>query len=186
MGTGISKAGLAVAALTLGLAGCGAGGTSPFAWLHAQAPPSGWRAAAIPSGAVMTFPPRWRREPGDSGTATAALLAADGRFLGYLNLTPRQGSETLANWSSFRIEHNAEEGDRDVKLLASAQGLHFLSGRGACVKDSYTTQVGTRYVEIACLVVGARASSVMVGAAPPDVWPRVSGTLERAIEAVKT
>jgi hypothetical protein len=134
----------------------------------------------------MAYPPSWRWQHGDAGTATAALRGADGQFLAYLNLTPRQGAESLSDWSAFRISHNAEEGDRSVKRLAAAHGLHFLHGDGACVKDSYTTKVGAQFVEIACLVDGPRAESVIVGAAPPGRWNRESGTLERAIEAVRT
>jgi hypothetical protein len=114
------------------------------------------------------------------------LLSSDGRFLGYLNITPRQGDESLSNWSSFRVDHNQEEGDRAVTQLAAATGLHFLTGRGSCVKDSYTTRTGSRFVEIACLVAGARAQSVIVGAAPPSVWGRESGNIERAIAGLRT
>lgn len=189
MGTGISKPqkGLAALALALALAACGsAGGTSAFSWLHPHGPRSDWQVIRVPSGAVLAFPPGWQPEHGDAGTATAALLGPAGRFLGYLNLTPRQGAETLPDWASFRIEHNAEEGDRAVTRLAAATGLHFLTGRGSCVKDSYTTSVGSHYVEIACLVVGARTASVIVGAAPPDRWQAVSPAIERSIAAVRT
>jgi hypothetical protein len=186
METGISKASLGIAALTLGLAACGAASKNAFSWLHPQAPPPGWRPAAVTSGATLAYPPSWRPQSGDPGTATAATFGADGRFLGYLNLTPRQGAETLSNWSSFRVEHNAEEGDTTVKRLAAAGDLRFLTGRGACVKDAYTTRTGSRYVEIACLVVGSRGGWVVVGAAPPSAWGRESAVLERAIEGVRT
>lgn len=168
------------------LAACGASQGSSFAWLHPQAAPPGWRVSQVPSGAVMAYPPSWHAQHGDRGTVTAALLGSGGSFLGYLNLTPRQGDETQSNWSSFRVGHNREEGDRAVTQLAAATGLHFLTGRGSCVKDSYTTQTGSRFVEIACLVAGARAQSVIVGAAPPSVWGRESGSIERAIAGVRT
>ncbi|HLY48515.1 MAG TPA: hypothetical protein VKR21_04905 [Solirubrobacteraceae bacterium] len=186
MGTGTSKPGLGLAALTLALAGCGGATRSQFTWLHPQAAPSAWRVAVIASGASMAYPPSWKRQRGDQGTATAALRAPDGRFIAYLNLTPRQGRESLSNWASFRPAHNSDEGDRDVRRVAAAGGLHFLSGHGSCVKDSYTTEVGARFVEIACLVVGPHTASVIVAAAPPGVWNRESPTLERAIEAVRT
>jgi hypothetical protein len=64
--------------------------------------------------------------------------------------------------------------------------LRFLTGHGSCVKDSYTTQTGSRFVEIACLVAGARAESVIVGAAPPSGWADESPTIERAIAGVRT
>lgn len=197
--TAISRARLGSVALALGLAACGGGGPatsagpattaspakSAFAWLHAVPPPSGWRVAAIPSGATMAYPTRWRRERGDAGTATAVLVGKDRRFIAYLNLTPHQGTETLANWSSFRVDHNADEGDRAIKRLAAARGLHFRTGPGSCIKDSYTTSVGAHYIEIACLVAGPRGQTVIVGAAPPSTWARESGVLERAIEGVR-
>jgi hypothetical protein len=46
-----------------------------------------------------------------------ALLGAGGRFDAYLNATPKQGSETLANWSRFRQDHNRDEGDRSCVPL---------------------------------------------------------------------
>ncbi len=200
MGTGISRLGVGLVALTLGLAGCGgsagagggragAGGGSgtsgPFSWLHPQSAPGEWRAITIPTGATMAYPPTWRRQHSDAGTASAVLQTPGGAYLGYLNLTPRQGEETLANWSSFRVEHNAEEGDRHVRRLAAASGLHFLTGHGSCIKDAYATAIGAHYTEVACLLAGRRGESVIVAAAPPTAWSRESGTLERAIESVR-
>jgi hypothetical protein len=104
---------------------------------------------------------------------------------GYLNLTPHQGAETLANWPSFRIEHLGDEGSTDVRLIASAHGLSFRSGHGTCVIDSYRTS-RARYREIACLVAGARTSSVIVGAAPSKTWAQQAKTLERAIASLRT
>jgi hypothetical protein len=202
MGTGISSRGLALAALTLGLAGCGAAagggaatGRSPrsksasgaLAWVRPQAPPARWKVVTIPSGAAMAYPRNWKLQHGDAGTATAALTGADeDQTLGYLNLTPRQGKETLAQWSSFRVEHNADEGDKNVKRLAAGTGLQFRDGRGSCVKDAYTTITGNHFVEIACLVTGLRGEAVIVAATPPKLWGRESGTLERAIDGVRT
>ena len=140
----------------------------------------------IPNGATVAYPPGWRRVHGDPGTATVALVGSDHRFLGYLNLTPRQGAETLRNWGRFRVEHNAEEGERNGRALAVGTGLRFRTGAGSCVRDSYTTTTGTQYIELACLVVGPRASSVIVGASPPRSWPQLSPLLERAIAGMTT
>lgn len=171
----------------LGLAACGgASQGAAFWWLHPEAAPTDWKISRIRSGAVLAYPPTWSSQHGDPGTATVALLSSAGRFLGYLNITPQQSDETLSNWSSFRVDHNREEGDRSVRQLAAARGLRFLTGHGSCVKDAYTTQTGSRFVEIACLVAGARAESVIVGAAPPSGWARESGTIERAIAGVRT
>jgi hypothetical protein len=176
---------LALAAFVLAACG-GASQSDAFSGLRPQAAPADWKLSQIPSGAVLAYPPSWKIQHGDPGTATAALLGSDGRFLGYLNITPRQSDETLSNWGSFRLDHNRDEGDRAVERLAAATGLRFLTGHGSCVKDSYTTQTGSRFVEIACLVAGARAESVIVGAAPPSGWAAESSTIERAIAGVRT
>ena len=95
------------------------------------------------------------------------------------------GEETVAGWPSFRIAHNGEEGDTAVRRLAAATGLRFRDGHGSCVKDSYATRTGARYIEIACIVSGSRAESVIVGAAPPDSWNRTASVIERAISAFR-
>lgn len=177
----------AIVALGLVLAACGgqarvttstAGG---FGWLRPAPAPAGWRAAVIPSGAAMSYPPRWRRISGDAGTATTVLLNGEHRIAGYLNLTPRQGSETLSNWGRFRVDHNADEGDRSIRRLDVGTGLRFHDGQGSCVRDSYTTSSGNPYVELACIVAGQRRTTVIVGASPPQMWRHVAPTLERAI-----
>jgi len=140
----------------------------------------------IPTGAMLPYPPGWTLIKGDAGTATAALRTPANAFVGYLNLTPRQGKEALANWVSFRVAHNAEEGDRSIRILAADRKLQFRSGPGACVRDSYVTNRGARYVELACLVAGRHAQSVIVGAAPPGSWRRMAPRLERAISAFTT
>lgn len=157
-----------------------------FRWLHPQPPPPGWKLARLPSGAAtFAYPRTWRPIRTDSGTASVALLGHMRSIRGYLNLTPRQGAETLANWPSFRIEHLGDEGSTDVRLIASAHSLSFRSGHGTCVIDSYRTS-RARYREIACLVAGARTSSVIVGAVPSKTWAQQAKTLERAIASLRT
>lgn len=134
----------------------------------------------------MYYPAHWRRFVTDPGTVTAVLEDPRGQFLGYLNLTPRQGGESLANWPSFRVDHNGDEGDRQVVTLAVASGLHFRNGRGDCVRDSYATRTGNRFIEVACLVAGPKASSVVVAAAPPRAWAQLAPTLEQAISSFTT
>jgi hypothetical protein len=203
---------LGLAALALAAAGCGRDGkssasrsaassraassqpglspagsaTGAFVWLRPRAARAGWPLVSIADGAAMAYPPGWQRVNGDPGTATAVLRDGHRDFVGYLNLTPHQGDETLRNWRYFRVAHNAQEGDRDVKALAAAQGLRFRSGHGACVRDSYTTSTGARFIELACLVAGPRATSVIVGAAPPGAWTRISPSIELAISAFTT
>jgi hypothetical protein len=158
-----------------------------FRWLHPRPPPRGWKLARLPSGAAtFAYPTTWRPIRTDPGTTSVALIGHGRSIRGYLNATPRQGTETLANWPSFRIQHlREEESSRDVRLLASAHGLRFRSGRGSCVIDSYRTS-RTRYREIACLVAGTRTSSVVVGAAPSKTWAQQAETIERAIASLRT
>jgi hypothetical protein len=161
------------------------GSASAFSWLHPEPTPQGWKTARLPFGkATFVYPRTWRPIRTDRGTVSVALLGPWRSIRGYLNLTPRQGAETLANWRSFRIQHLGEEGSTDVRLIASARGLAFRSGRGSCVIDSYRTTRAT-YREIACLVTGSRSSSVIVGAAPSQAWASRAGTLERAIASLR-
>jgi hypothetical protein len=122
---------------------------------------------------------------GDPGTATVALLGPGHQIIGYLNLTPRQGAETLANYAHFRVDHNGDEGDSAIKTLASATDRRFGRGHISCVEDSYATETAAHYVELACLVSG-RTSVAVVGAAPPQSWPRISPLLQRAISTTTT
>jgi hypothetical protein len=162
------------------------GQASAFRWLHPRPPPRGWNLARLPSGAAtFAYPKTWRPIRTDPGTASVALIGHARSIRGYLNATPRQGRETLANWPSFRIQHLREDETTDVRLIASAHGLRFRSGRGSCVIDSYRTS-RTRYREIACLVAGSRTSSVLVGAAPSKTWAQQAETIERAIASLRT
>ncbi len=190
----VATAGLAAA---LALAGCGGGRSAgvsatasparttsapPFAWLAPGPAGPAWREAALPSGAALAQPPGWRPVRTDPGTKSFAVLASSGAIVAYLNATPRQGAETLANWPSFRVHHNAQEGSRDVRTLAAAHGLRFRSGPGSCVIDQYRTSART-YREIACLVAGPSRATVVVAAATPELWPREAPVLEHAISA---
>ncbi len=163
------------------------GEAAAFRWLHPQPSPRGWKLARLPSGAAaFGYPRTWRTIRTDPGTVSVALAGGGDRIRGYLNATPRQGTETLANWPSFRIRHlGEEEHSQDVRLIAGAHGLRFRSGTGSCVIDSYPTS-RNRYREIACLVAGARSSSVVVGAAPAHTWTRQAKTIERAIASLRT
>jgi hypothetical protein len=190
--------GAALAAVAvLALAACGGAGGSrsaasgssvqgPFAWLRPAAPPPGWTIARLPSrNAALAYPPGWRAIETDPGTVSAALLGPHGRIRGYLNATPQSGAETLANWARFRPAHNHEEGDLAVHSLAGASGLHFLTGTGSCVIDRYRT-ISDRYQEIACIVKGARATTVVVAAAEPSAWPKLRPELQRAVASFST
>jgi hypothetical protein len=177
---------LAAILLTAALAGgdqtSHRGASRPFAWLRPVPPPAGWNLARIRGGATLSYPPGWSPLKTDPGTATAGLLRRGEGIAGYLNATPKEGSETLANWGSFRPDHNRDEGDRSVHLIASSTGLRFRAGHGSCVIDEYTTSRNT-YREIACLASGRSSSAVIVAAAPRAEWQSQAATLQRAVSS---
>ena len=156
--------------------------SAPFAWLHPSSPPAGWKIARTTGGATFAYPPGWSPIRTDPGTASVALLGSGGRIDGFLNATPKQGAETLANWSRFRPQHNNGEGDRHERIVASTTNARFGAGHGSCVIDTYATSKAA-YREIACLVAGKRSTAVMVAAAPAALWDREAATLERAMSS---
>lgn len=178
--------------LVLG-SGCGGSGVAQtpstlapsFSWLNPAAAPAGWKATTTPDGAVLAYPPGWHAISGDPGTASAALTAPGGLIIGYLNATPATPSEVPSSWARFRVDHNGEEGDRHVHLIAHAGDLRFLTGTGACVTDSYQTST-TAYTEIACLVQGQGRPTVIVAAATSSAWARQQAALRTAIAAFRT
>lgn len=168
-------------------AGCGAtrgaGNPSAFAWLDPAPPPSAWPLARLSGTAALAYPPSWHRIESDPGTVSAALVAArTGLITEYLNATPKQATETLQNWASFRMAHNQNEGDSQEHVLAQARDLRFRSGRGSCVIDRYST-TRIRYQEIACLVRAPTRETVVVAAALAAKWAHDSPALERAVSA---
>jgi hypothetical protein len=182
----LALVGLMAVLLIVALAGCGGSGrgraSGPFGWLRPASPPTGWNVAPTQGGALLAYPPGWTPLKTDPGTASVALLGGGERIDGYLNATPRQGAETLADWSRFRPQHNQDEGDRGVRLVAAATDERFRSGRGACVIDTYTTSKAS-YREIACLVSGPGSSAVVVAAAPTALWDQQAATLQRAVSS---
>jgi len=127
-------AGLLLAAV-VAIAGCGSSGSNTtggggavtrsagaFAWLSPAAPPAGWALARLPSGrAALAYPPGWQSIESDPGTVSAALMGPHGRIRGYLNATPRQGAETLADWARFRTAHNARSEEHTSELQSHKQ-----------------------------------------------------------------
>ncbi len=158
-----------------------------FAWLQPEAAPQAWRTLRLPgSDGGLSAPASWAPARSDPGTKTLVERGPSGGIVGYLNATPRQGDENAADWAGFRVAHNRGEGDRDVRLLASARDLPFRSATGSCVIDSYLTSSGIRYREIACLVAGRSSTTVIVAAAPPSRWHSEGSLLQRAINAFTT
>jgi hypothetical protein len=157
-----------------------------FSWLRPTPPPREWHLAPLGrSAAALAYPPGWRPIQSDRGTVSVATTDRRGTIVSYLNATPKSGGETVSNWTRFRPNHVAQEGAHDVRLLAAATGLSFRTGVGSCVRDSYSTS-RARYEEIACLVTGARASTVIVGAAEPGAWSAQGPAIERAIASFAT
>jgi hypothetical protein len=182
----LSAVGVGVVALIIALVAAGGASprraSGPFAWLGRASPPAGWNVARISDGAELAYPPGWTAIKTDPGTASVALRDSGGRIDAYLNATPKQGAETLANWSRFRPQKNRAEGARDVRLVAATRNAQVGSARGSCVIDAYTTSV-TTYQEIACLVSGHGFSDVVVAAAPARLWQERSAVLERAVSS---
>jgi hypothetical protein len=124
--------------------------------------------------------------PSDEGAASAAAFSPSGAYLLYLNATPHEGAETLRNWPAYRIRHLLDDDARSARELSAASGVRFLGGTGSCVLDTYMTKVGAHhYTELACLVQGTHASSVVVGAAPASGWAGAAGLLEKAVAAYR-
>lgn len=162
----------------------GAAGTG-FGWLRARPAPAGWARAALPGQAAVLWYPRWLvRQQGDAGTVTEGLVSPAGAVQVYLNVTPRQGGETLATWDRFRLDHLREDGDTGVRLDARSAGLAFRGGRGRCVIDDYTTRVhSNHYREIACFVQAGGKGSVLVAATRAAGWGTYGSVLEKVVSA---
>jgi hypothetical protein len=156
-----------------------------FSWLYPAPAPSSWRSVTTPTTrATLFFPPGWRAIPGDKGTVTEALRDSGGLYVGYLNVTPRQGAERLRGWAAFRTIHNREDGDQQVHPLISDEGLRFRHAEGSCVIDDYLSRVGSHpYREIACIVTGSRHTDVFIAAAFTRDWRTLGPTIERATSA---
>jgi hypothetical protein len=156
-----------------------------FSWLVPTVAPKTWTRATIASGgATLFYPPNFTRIPGDRGTVTAALRDSAGHYLGYLNVTPREGAERLAGWAAFRKTRSIDEGDTQVQVLAAGEHLRFANASGSCVIDDYHSRVGSHpYREIACIVAGSRSTSVLVAATLVSDWPTYGSVIERAASA---
>jgi hypothetical protein len=155
-----------------------------FAWFRPRfASPGGWLQASLAGrSGVLSYPRMLRPMHSDPGTETFGLNTRAGAVLVYLNVTPRQGGETLRNWPHFRVEHLGEEGQSAVQVDATSAILPFRGGQGRCVVDDYTSSVhNNRYREIACFVRGAHASSVVIAATRVAAWAQYGTLLEQAV-----
>jgi hypothetical protein len=118
-----------------------------------------------------------------------ALVDSTGTYLGYLNVTPRQGAETLQDWGAFRIAHLKGDNDLSVHEDATVGSVRTAAGVRSCVVDDYVTTVGKhRFHEVACYVTSRSgrsrsASSVIVATTPTGDPAHVWTQLERAVAA---
>ena len=187
------------AALSLALIGCASspapsadsGGAAPatatagFGWFHPGRAPGAWlRASLTGQRATLSYPSSLRPQHGDPGTVTVGSTARSGAVLVYLNVTPKQGDETLHNWPDFRMEHLREDGQSAVHLDGVSGPLSFRGGHGRCVMDNYTTNKHhNHYNEIACIVQGAHATSVLVAATSTSAWQANRALLEKVVSS---
>ena len=153
--------------------------------LTARPAPAGWSKASLLGGkVVLAYPPAMRKVQSDAGAVSVAQFTGSGAYVKYLNATPKQGGETLADWPRFRIEHLTEEDASSARMIAESHGVKFLGGTGTCVIDSYVTKIKSHhYTELACFVRGPRTASVIVAAAPTAQWASQSAVLMRAVAA---
>ena len=157
-----------------------------FAWFRSETAPASWLQASLAGhSGVLSYPSTLRPMSGDAGTVTYGLNTRAGAALIYLNVTPRQGGETLRNWPGFRTEHLREDGETAVRIDATSGTLSFRGGQGRCVVDDYTTKIhNNHYREIACFVqgaTGAHTASVLIAATRAVTWAQYGTLLEQVV-----
>ena len=203
---GIVSAAVLVAAASIGLAGWPAskaqavGATKastghvrsarsltlgPFGWLASATPPATWARLTVPSGlGTLSSPSGFRVVHGDPGTLSVALLNSAGTYLGYLNVTPHQGDETLQDWTAFRLSHLRDDDAVSVHEDAAVQSVQTAAAVRSCVADDYVTTVGHHHFhEVACYVTSGFVGSVVVAATPAGDPAHVWSELESAVAA---
>ena len=191
------RRGAAAAALAAALtaAGCTSGhavtsghastGDRAFTWFRPGSPPAAWLRARLPGQhATLSYPNSLRPMHGDHGTVTVGRDSRSGAVLVYLNVTPRQGDETLRDWPRFRLDHLRGDGETAVHVDGVSPALAFRGGRGRCVIDSYITKIhGNHYQEIACFVQGTHAASVLVAATSTGTWRAYQPLLDQVVSS---
>ncbi len=156
-----------------------------FQWLVARSAPPSWPRVVTPStAATLSYPPSFGPVSGDPGSVSAAVRSPTGVYVAYLNATPQQGAERPRGFAAFRVHLLGEDHDEAVHEEASAERVAFQGGRGSCVIDTYVTRVRhRRYREIACLVAGTHAGTVVVAAALTSRWNQFRPWLQQSIAA---
>jgi hypothetical protein len=157
-----------------------------FDWLATTIPPASWARLNVPSGlGTLSSPPGFRTVEGDPGTLSVALRNSAGTYLGYLNVTPRQGHETLQDWAAFRLSHLLHDDAVSVHEDATAESVGTVGAVRSCVTDNYVTTIDHHHFhEVACYVTTrSHSSSVVVAATPSGDPAHVWTQLERAVAA---
>ena len=132
----------------------------------------------------MSSPPGFRTVHGDPGTLSVALRNSAGTYLGYLNVTPHQGDETLQDWAAFRLTHLLGDDAVSVHEDATVQSVRTATAVRSCVTDDYVTTIGHHHFhEVACYVTSGSVGSVVVAATPSGDPAHVWTQLERAVAA---
>jgi hypothetical protein len=131
-------------------------------------PPAGARKVTLSSGlGSIALPAGFVPVGGDPGTASFARLAPDGSYVGFLNVTPRQGDERLEGWAAFRLAHLRSEGSMSALEHGAVEGVPTAQDARSCLTDDYVTQIGHHHFqEIACLVMTGSTGDVVVAATP--------------------
>ena len=156
-----------------------------FSWLASTTPPATWARLTVASGlGALSSPPGFRTVDGDPGTLSVALRNSAGTYLGYINVTPHQGHETLQDWAAFRLSHLLGDDAVSVHEDATVHSVRTAAALRSCVIDDYVTTTGHhRYHEVACYVTSGSVSSVVVAATPSGDPAHVWNQLERAVAA---
>ncbi len=156
-----------------------------FGWLASTTPPAAWARLTVPSGlGTLSSPPGFRTVDGDPGTLSVALRNSAGTYLGYLNVTPHQGHETLQDWAAFRLSHLVGDDAVSIHDDATVQSVRTAAALRSCVIDDYVTTIDHHHFhEVACYVTRGSVSSVVVAATPSGDPAHVWTQLERAVAA---
>jgi hypothetical protein len=143
-----------------------AGNPGPFAWLRPSAAPADWKIARLPSRkAQLAYPPRWGRY--GPTRARFPRCCWDGTTASAATSTqrPSPAPRCSSTGPAFALPTTTKRATRRRSRRLGGRAA-IRSGNGACVID-HCASTSARYKEIACIVRGTRATTVVVAAARP-------------------